>query len=436
VYFNNLYKKIQKKEAVIAVVGLGYVGQPLISQFSSKDFNCLGIDIDKKKINNLKKKSLTSRHINKLKNIQKGKKIVYTSDFSKVKNADIIILCLPTPLKKNKSPDMSFILSSLKSLGPYLNKGQAISLESTTYPETTEEIIVPFLEKKKFDISKNFFVIYSPERESPIFNKKNNKYNLYNTPKICSGISKECVEIGILLYSKILKKVIKSNSTKSAEMAKMIENIYRAVNIGLVNELKMICHKMNINIHEVIELADTKPFGYTKFVPGPGLGGHCIPIDPFYLTWKAKQYNCDTKFIKLAGTINENVTTWTNNNILKILKKNKIDQNKCKILFLGAAYKGDIDDLRESPALKIMDFFSKKKISFDYCDPYIKKINFNNLKLKSVNLNYKSFSKYDCVVIVTDHTIFDNNKLLKNSKILIDTRGSLKNKNFKNLYTL
>lgn len=433
-YYQTLRKKIKKKKAIIAVVGLGYVGMPLLAQFYKKDFNTIGIDIDKKKINKLKNNKINSIYFKNLFKKNKFKNLSLTNDFSYAKNSDVIILCLPTPLKKNKSPDISYIKQALLKLGPYLKKGQALSLESTTYPETTEEILLPFLKKLKFNVSKDFFLIYSPERESPVFEKNKNKFTLFNTPKICSGYSSNCLNIGSDLYSQVVKTVVRTDSTKKAELAKMIENIYRAVNIGLVNELKMLSQKMKINIHEVIDLAGTKPFGFTKFLPGPGLGGHCIPIDPYYLSWRAKKYKFDTKFIRLAGEINQKVTNWTINNVIKIIKKKKIDLKQCKILLLGVAYKADIDDLRESPALKIISNFKKRKIKFDYCDPYID--NIENLNLKSVKLNYQKFKLYDCVVLLTDHSIFNKKKLINHSKLIIDTRGYLKNFNQNKLFHL
>ncbi len=433
-YFRALREKIKKKKAIIAVVGLGYVGMPLLAQFYKKGFNTIGIDIDEKKISNLKKNEIRSFYFKNLFKKNKIKNLLFTSNFSNAEKADVIILCLPTPLKKNKSPDVSHIKKALVKLGPFLKKGQALSLESTTYPETTEEILLPFLKKLKFNISKDYFLIYSPERESPVFEKNKNKFSLFNTPKICSGHSANCLTIGNDLYSQIVKTVVKTDSTKKAEFAKMIENIYRAVNIGLINELKMLSQKMNINIHQVIDLAGTKPFGFTKFLPGPGLGGHCIPIDPYYLSWRAKKYKFETKFIRLAGDINQKVTNWTINNIIKIIKKKKINFNKCKILILGVAYKADIDDLRESPALKIISVLKRKKINFDYCDPYINKIRY--LNIKSIKLNYKNFKLYDCVVILTDHSIFSRNKIIKNSKLIVDTRGFLKNFNQSKIFHL
>ena len=414
-------------------------------QFNRKGFQCIGIDKSRKRIVQLQKKykqDLYYKYLFKKKNKHRTgqrKKMYFSSDYFEISNADIIIMCLPTPLSKDKKPDMSAIKDSLRSMKKYLKKGQLLSLESTTYPETTETLLAPFLQKK-FIISKDFFLLYSPERESPVLDTKEHKFNLFNTPKICSGYSKRCSELGKALYAKVVKKVIKTNSTKNAEMAKMIENIYRAVNIGLVNELKMLSYKMKINIHEVLRLAGTKPFGFTKFNPGPGLGGHCIPIDPYYLTWYAKKYNFDTKFIKLAGKINSDVTKWCISEINKIIKKtyNYKDNfyKKIKILILGAAYKANIDDLRESPSLKFFEYYKNKNVKFDYCDPYIKKINTKFIKKRSINLKYKNFKKYTAVIILTDHNIFNKRKIITNSKLIIDTRGYLQSFNNKKIHLI
>jgi UDP-N-acetyl-D-glucosamine dehydrogenase len=427
-YYKNLKKKIVNKDATIAVVGLGYVGLPLLIQFYRKGFSCIGIDRDKSKINSLSKDKLKNyyfKSIFKKKNkhsVKSLKKIKFSYKYSLINKADCIIMCLPTPITKLKKPDLSYITSSLTSMGPYLKKGQLISLESTVSPGTTEKILGKYLiNKKKFIISDNFFLVYSPERENPVIENLKQKFNFYNTPKICSGFSNKCAQVGFLLYSRAIKTVVKTHSLKNAEMAKMIENVYRSVNIGLVNELKMLSDKMNINIHEVLNLADTKPFGFTKFKPGPGIGGHCIPIDPYYLIWEAEQKNFKVDFIKKAVEINENITDWCLDKIEKIIRDQKIQIKNEKILILGAAYKANIDDLRESPSLKFFQYFKKHKIKFDYCDPlipYIKKF-----KKSSIKLDYKIFNKYALVLILTDHSFFDKEMIIKNSKLIIDTRG-------------
>ncbi len=427
-YYKILRDKINKKTATVAIIGLGYVGLPLLVQFYRKGFKCIGLDLNKKKIKSFTKKKFNNDYfgsILKKKNKHSNSElyqIKFTSEYSTLSKADCIIICLPTPITKTKKPDLSKIYVSLKSMGKYLKKGQLISLESTVAPGTTERVYGKFLIKKKgFDLSSNFFLAYSPERENPVIQNLGQRYNFYNTPKVCAGYSRNCTNLATLLYSCAIKKVVKSYSLKSAEMSKMIENVYRSVNIGLVNELKMMSHKMSINIHEILNLAETKPFGFTKFKPGPGIGGHCIPIDPYYLIWEAKKNNFNSEFLKNAVKTNEKVTNWCLRKIKNIFKKNRLVLKKQKILLLGVAYKSNIDDLRESPALKFFEYFKKNLINFDYCDPYINYI--KKIKKKSINLNYKLFNKYSAIVLITDHKIFDKKKILKNSNLIVDTRG-------------
>ena len=312
-----LLTKLINKTAVIGIVGLGYVGLPLSIRFSSVGYKVIGFDIDNSKIKNLNKKKSYISHIEDevIKKL-KAKKFIATSNFEKIRDIDILILCVPTPLKGKNNPDLSFVINTLKSSLPYLKKGQAISLESTTYPGTTEEIVLPLLKKLKLGVGKDLFIIYSPEREDP----GNKNFSTKNIPKIVGGVTPECLEVGIELYKNIIDKIVPVSSTKVAEMTKILENIHRAVNIGLVNEMKIVADKMNINIYEVINAAATKPFGFTPYYPGPGLGGHCIPIDPFYLTWKAKQLGVETKFIELAGEINNSMPRYVVNKSLKYLK--------------------------------------------------------------------------------------------------------------------
>ena len=309
-YFESLKTKIKRKNAIICVVGLGYVGFSIIKKFNQAGYKTIGIDKDKNKI---KKKS-------------KNNKMILTNDYKFVKLADVIIIALPTPLTKSMTPDLSYIKKSIIKMGKYLKKGQLISLESTTYPGTTEEIIGEFIKKHKFILSKNYFLVYSPERISPELKVKNKKikYNLYNTPKICAGYSKKCKILGNELYKKITRKVVMASNLKIAETTKMIENIFRSINIALVNELKMFLSKINIDVNEALDLADTKPFGFTKFSPGPGYGGHCIPLDPFYLYWLAKKNNYNLKLIKTSGIINREITTWITNKVANFNEKNAI----------------------------------------------------------------------------------------------------------------
>lgn len=441
-YYKILKNKLISKKANIAIIGLGYVGLPLLIQFYRKGYNCIGIDNNSKKIKSFLNQKFEDNYFKfifkkkRRHSVKKFKKIEFSNKYSSILKADIIIMCLPTPIFKNKKPNLNFVTSSLNQMNKYLKKGQLISLESTVSPGTTSKILANFLKKKKFNLSKDFFLVYSPERENPVIKNMNQKYNFYNTPKICSGYSSKCSNLGSLMYSKILKTVVKTESIKNAEMSKMIENIYRAINIGLVNELKMLCDKMKIDIHEVLRLAGTKPFGFTSFKPGPGIGGHCIPIDPYYLVTEAKNYNFKTKFINEAIKSSEKVTKWCLNKIENIFIKEKINKKKSKILFLGAAYKANIDDIRESPAIKFFDYFTKKKINFDYCDPYISKVENDNFTKKSINLNYKSFKKYDVIILLTDHNLFNKKKIIKNSNMIIDTRGYFQKNEQKKIYTI
>ena len=413
-YFQNLKKKIKTNEAVICMIGLGYVGSVIIEKFNQNHFRTIGIDNDPRKL--------------KLK--FKSKRMKLTSDYSSIKFADIIIMALPTPLKSDMNPDLSYIKSCIQKIRKYLKKGQLISLESTTYPGTTEEIILPILKKNKFNVSKDFFLAYSPERISPELKvrDKNVKYKLHNIPKICSGYSTQCRSLAAQLYKKITKTVVPASSLRIAEATKMIENIFRSINIGLVNELKMFFNKIDIDINEALDLADTKPFGFTKFYPGPGYGGHCIPVDPFYLYWLAKKNNFDLKFIKTSGIVNGETINWITNKICSFIKKKKIKLFSKKILILGVAYKQNIDDIRESPALKICSKLKLKGYDFDYSDPYIKNIKFDNKIKKSKTINSKLLKKYPVIFIATDHTKFDYDLIAKNAKYIFDARNVIKNR--------
>ena len=426
--------KINRKRLKIGIVGLGYVGLPLLYAFSrNKRIKVFGFDNDKSKI---KKLVLGKSYINyfKKENINEMilNKVQFTYNFSRIKEVDIIILCLPTPLTKNKIPDMSYINNFLKQNSKYFQKNQAISLESTTYPGTSREIVLPHILKRKFIPGKDFALIYSPEREDP----GNKKFNLSKIPKVVGGLTKNCKDIGSKIYSLLNIKIIKTSSIEIAEFTKILENVYRSVNIGLVNELKMLCSKMKIDIFEIINAAKTKPFGFQAFYPGPGYGGHCIPIDPFLLSWVAKRYNFETKFIKLSGEINSKIISLIDKKIIKTVNK-----KSGKILILGVAYKKNVDDYRESPALVLMNKLSQRKINFDYYDPHVKIIsNSRSLKKiskkKSIRLIYKNISSYNLVVLITDHDLVDYSKLQKYSKLILDSRGVYKYGQFDNVISI
>ena len=413
-YFNKLKKKINSKKAIISVIGLGYVGEALIKKFSKEGFSTIGIDYDKNKLRKFSKKS----------------DMVLSDDYKFLERADVIIIAVPTPLTKKLTPDLSFIKSVIKKSDRFLKKGQLISLESTTYPGTTEELFRSFLINKKFNLSEDFFLVYSPERISPELKIKDRtlKYDLHNTPKIYSGYSLNCKLLGKILYKNISKKVVLASSLKMAETSKMIENIFRSINIGLVNELKMFLHKIDIDINEALDLAETKPFGFTRFDPGPGYGGHCIPIDPFYLYWLAKRNKFNLKLIKASGLINEKLAHWVCNQVIKFIKKKKIKLPSKKILILGVAYKANIDDIRESPALRIAKILKKKGYNFDYSDPYVDKIIFKSKVFKSKKLTSDLFKKYPIVLILTDHKKFNYRLVSKRAKYIFDTRNTLKSR--------
>ncbi len=419
--------KIKKKKALIGVFGLGYIGLPRCIQFARKGFKVIGFDIDLKKIKLLKSKKsyLTTIEDKQLNLINKNLNV--TNDFSYAKKLDIIIFCLPTPLKKNR-PDLSYIKITLQKIKKYLQKDQLFILESTSYPGTTEEEILEPL-KKKFKIGKNFYISFSPERDDP-----GSKINTYKVPRIVSGFTNKCKNLSRSLYKNIFKTIVDVETIKIAEMAKIYENVYRAVNIGLVNELKKIAYKMNIDVHKVIEAAKTKPYGFSAFYPGPGLGGHCIPIDPFYLSWKAKQHGIKTEFIELSGKINKSMPNWVVSILSKNLNKAKF-RNKTKVLVLGVTYKNNINDTRESPGLKIIDILLKKNFSVSYSDPFVSSLgkyrDYNFSKMKSVKLNKNNLKKFSAVVLVTDHDKFNKKLILENANLVIDTRNFFKENNQK-----
>ncbi len=416
-YNLEILKKIKKKNISIGIIGLGYVGLKLLIQFANKKFNVYGFDKDLEKIKNLKKNKspisyISNKDIYRINNYTK----YFSDNLNNIKNCDFIIICLPTPLNSKNKPDLSHIKSCMMHLQNHLRKGQAIILESTTYPGTTEEIILSKL--KKFKIGKDFFVGYSPEREDP----GSKKFSFWNTPKIVSGYSNSCQIIVESLYKKIVKKTVKTRKIEYAEVAKIYENVYRSVNIALVNELKFILKKMKLDINHVIDLAKTKPFGFSEFRPGPGVGGHCIPIDPLYLSWAAKKKGCDTKFIELASKVNLDTTI----KIFKGLKKIILKQKNKKTLIIGLSYKKNIGDTRESAGLKFFTKLMKENINVKFLDYLVEKIEVNGKIFKSINLKYKNLSRFGVVIICSDHDFYNYEKILKNSNLVIDARNRYK----------
>lgn len=415
IYYSNLLKKIKNKKASIGIIGLGYVGLPLAGVFAKNNFNVTGIDIDLRKVKMLNKSKSYIKHIknNFLEKIQK--KFKATSNFKIINLLDIIIICLPTPLNNLKNPDLSYIQNTLVKIKPFLKKGQIIILESSTYPGSTKKMVQPIINQKKFILGKNFFLGYSPEREDP----SNKKYSISNIPKLLSGTTPECKELTKTIYSKIVKKTVSMSCIEAAEFTKIFENTFRSVNIALVNELKLLSTKTKLNINEIINAASTKPFGFKAFQPGPGVGGHCIPIDPYYLNWVAKKNDMKINFIGLAGKINDMMPKWIVNESLKgkVVKK---------ALILGVAYKKNVDDMRESPALDFIKILFKKKIKVDYHDPYIKIIKTRKFKKTLKSINIKKINNYDIVYLVTNHDNFNYKFIKKNAKLIIDTRNVFK----------
>lgn len=425
--FEVLLNKIKKKEALIGIIGLGYVGLPLAREFLRKNFTVIGFDIDEEKIKKLNKGESYIKHIdsNFIKQAVFSNYFKATNDFSRLKGVDVIIICVPTPLGKHYDPDLTFVITTARTIATQLRKGQLVILESTTYPGTTEEEILPILCETGLKVGEDFFMGYSPEREDP----GNKKFTTANIPKVVSGVTEKCLTLVETLYKHIVVEVVPVSSPKVAEATKILENTYRAVNIALVNELKIVFEKMGIDIWEVIEAAKTKPFGFQAFYPGPGLGGHCIPIDPFYLTWKAKEYDIHTRFIELAGEVNTSMPYYVVEKTIKALNAQGISIKGAKILMVGVAYKPDVDDTRESPGLKIMALLEKEGARVDYHDPYVpilpktRKYKFDKI---SVPLTAEKIIQYDAIIIVTNHSNIDYGFIAEKAKLIIDTRNALK----------
>lgn len=424
---NQVIKKINNLEITIGIIGLGYVGLPLMLSFVESGNKTIGFDIDNTKVEKIKAGVSYLKHLDseRIQDAIETGKLDATCDFSEIKNVDVVIMCVPTPLNKYREPDMSFIVNTIDTILPYIHEGQLISLESTTYPGTTDEIIKPKLESRGLIVGKDIFLVFSPEREDP----GNQNYNTRTIPKVIGGITTDCLEVGVSVYSRVIDTVIPVSSAKAAELTKLLENIYRAVNIGLVNEMKIVADKMGIDIWEVINAAATKPFGFTPFYPGPGWGGHCIPIDPFYLTWKAKEYGINTKFIELAGEINTSMPQWVVDKTVNALNEHQKSLKGSKILIMGISYKKNIDDMRESPSVKIMELLREKGAEICYCDPYVPvfpKMREHHFDLSSVGISKELLNNIDCAIIATDHDVFEYDFLLKNCKLIIDTRGRFK----------
>lgn len=420
---NNLITRLNEKRAVIGIVGLGYVGLPLMLRYCEVGYKVIGFDIDQGKIDSLRNGLSYIEHIpsHTIKNaVVKG--FEPTTDFSRVSEVDAVILCVPTPLNKYREPDLSFVLDTTDSLVPYLRAGQVVSLESTTYPGTTDEELLPRVESNGLQVGKDIFLVYSPEREDP----GNPNFSTRTIPKVCGGHTPSCLEVGLSLYGQVIDKVVPVSSTRAAELTKLLENIHRAVNIGLVNEMKIVADKMDIDIHEVIRAAATKPFGFVPYHPGPGLGGHCIPIDPFYLTWKAREYGVHTRFIELAGEVNSSMPDYVIAKVAAALNLVKKAINGSRILVLGIAYKKNVDDMRESPSVMLMEKLRDLGADISYSDPHLPvfpRMREHHFELSSVPLAPENLASYDCVLLATDHDKFDYDLIKENARLIIDSRG-------------
>lgn len=426
--YNSLSGLIRAKKARIGVIGLGYVGLPIVLRFCEEGFRVIGFDVDPEKIKALGSGRSYIKHIpsERIAAFVKKRPALFeaTTDMSRLKEADAVVICVPTPLSDKREPDLTYVENTGKEIARTLRPGQLVSLESTTYPGTTEELLLPMLEQKGLKAGKDFFLVFSPEREDP----GRQDFSIKTTPKVVGGVTDRCTELGATLYSNIVDRVVRVSSTRVAEMTKLLENIYRGVNIALVNELKMLCHRMDMDIWEVIEASKTKPFGFHAFYPGPGLGGHCIPIDPFYLTWKAREFDFSTRFIELAGEINSNMPYYVVGRVMDALNDRGQSLKGSNVLVLGIAYKKDVDDLRESPSLELIRLLREKGAKVAYNDPYIPNAvsHRRGFKMKSTPLNSKTIKAYDCVLIATDHSSYDYGWLAKNSSLVVDTRNAMK----------
>ena len=433
-YKQQLLSKFETKSAVIGVIGLGYVGLPLALLFAEKGFNVIGFDVDEKKIPILMNGQSYINHIpaSRVRHLVSSSKFKASSDFSILSMCDSILICVPTPLNEHREPEMKYVIKSAETVSQYLRPGQLIVLESSTYPGTTEEVLLPLFENpassinnqvESFRVGTDLFLAFSPEREDP----NNPNFNTESIPKIVGGITPDCLEAALSLYNNVIKQVVPVSSARVAEAAKLLENIYRSVNVALVNELKMIFDKMGIDVWEVIDAAKTKPFGFQAFYPGPGLGGHCIPIDPFYLSWKAREFDITTKFIELAGEINTQMPYYVAMNAVEALNQTGKAIKQAKILLLGAAYKKNVDDMRESPSLKLIEIFEEKGAVVDYSDPFIPKLPATRkykFDKESVPLTSQCLTSYDLVLLSTDHDSFDYNLISQYSRLIIDTRNA------------
>lgn len=421
--FDEYRGAVDARDFTVAIVGLGYVGLPLLMRFHEVGFRTIGLEASRSRLAVLAQRRSPIRHIgdDAITGLLDSDRCVLTSDYSAVQDADAIIVCVPTPLTPHRTPDMSFVADAASAMRPHLRPGHLVALESTVYPGATEEYFLPAVQTGEHVVGLNIFLAYSPEREDP----GNLNFSTRNTPKVCGGHTPECLRRAAYLYSRITSQVVEVSSMRTAEMTKLLENIHRSVNIGLVNELKIVADRMSINIHEVIAAAASKPFGFTAFWPGPGLGGHCIPIDPFYMTWKAREFGIDTRFIELAGQVNSSMPDFVVSKVLKALNESGKPVKGSHVLICGMAYKKNIDDLRESPAILISEQLQALGALISYDDNYVNDLNRHEVPsgLNQVDMKIVGMDGYDCVIIATDHDYFDYDYIRQQGKPVIDTRG-------------
>lgn len=419
----NFFEKVAMGGVRIGILGLGYVGIPLAKAMSQKGFDVLGFDISKDRVGMLNSGKSPIKHIT-CEEISGMLDVGFeaTDEFLRSGECDALIICVPTPLNKSREPDLSFVVATMESIAPYLRKGQLLALESTTWPGTTEEVLLPYVENSGLNVGEDFYLVYSPEREDP----GNSSFSTQSIPKVVGGHTAECLKAGVALYGAFIDTVVPVSSTGTAEMVKLLENIHRSINIGLVNEMKVVADAMELDIFEVIDAAKTKPFGFTAYYPGPGIGGHCIPVDPFYLTWKAREFGLHTRFIELAGEINASMPKYVVNKLVRALNEKGKSLKGATVLALGIAYKRDVDDMRESPSVFVMELLRDWGADVSYSDPYVPvfpKMREHSFDLCSIELTAESIAKFDAVVLLTDHSAFDYDMLREHARVLVDTRG-------------
>jgi len=421
--FARLKRRIKDGDAVLSVIGLGYVGLPLAVEMARAGFRVHGIDVNPKKVSMVNKGKSYIQDVSSedLRSVVRSGKLSATTDFSVLRKCDAIDICVPTPLRKTKDPDISFVIDALEQIVKYLKPGQLVMLESTTYPGTTIEVMLPMLQSTGLKVGKDLFLGFSPERVDP----GNEKFTTKNIPKVVGGVTEKCTSLACDLYGSTIDTVVPVSSPTVAEMVKLLENTFRSVNIGLVNEMCLMCNRMDIDVWEVIEAAGSKPFGYLKFLPGPGLGGHCIPIDPFYLSWKAKMAGFEPRFIELAGQINSSMPDYVVTRVNDALNDSRKSVKGAKVLILGVAYKRNVNDTRESPAVDIIRILETRGAKVDFADPLVDRLKVDDIDMHGVRLTPAKLKSYDCAVVVADHSDFDYGMIVRNSRAIVDTRNAL-----------